>query len=85
MSQCAFCGHPDSRHRIIDASLERIEAGEPKEEVLADYGLDDYTFAQTQFAALGHLLFSEFVRALRIDSSSSGCHHGSTRTRVNGD
>lgn len=38
MSQCAFCGHPDAAHRVADAICERIEAGEPRAEVLADYG-----------------------------------------------
>ncbi len=38
MSECAFCGHPDSRHRIVDAMKERIAADEKLEEVLEDYG-----------------------------------------------
>lgn len=39
MSACAFCGHPDSRHRIIEAIQERMTAGEPQKDVLHDYGL----------------------------------------------
>ena len=38
MSVCAFCGHPDSRHRIVDAIAERVAAGEPQDQVLHDYG-----------------------------------------------
>lgn len=38
MSECAFCGHSDSRHRIVDAIKERVAAGESSEEVLEDYG-----------------------------------------------
>jgi exoribonuclease R len=35
---CLFCGHPDQRHRIVDAIKERTDAGEPMDEVLHDYG-----------------------------------------------
>ena len=35
---CLFCGHPDQRHRIVDAIQERTNAGEPMHEVLHDYG-----------------------------------------------
>lgn len=35
---CLFCGHPDQRHRIVDAIKERTNAGEPMDEVLHDYG-----------------------------------------------
>ena len=34
---CAFCGGPDSRHRVIDAIVERVKAGEAVESVAADY------------------------------------------------
>ena len=36
---CAFCGHPDSRHRITDAIDERVVAGEASGDVVGDYGL----------------------------------------------
>ncbi len=39
MSVCAFCGHPDHRHRIVDAIDERIAAGDRTVDVLNDYGL----------------------------------------------
>ena len=38
LSECALCGHPDSRHRVVDAIRERAATGEPLAEVLADYG-----------------------------------------------
>lgn len=37
---CELCGHPDARHRVADAIADRIAAGEPVDEVLADYGLE---------------------------------------------
>jgi len=38
MSECAFCGHPDARHRTIDAIEERIASGERALDVFNDYG-----------------------------------------------
>jgi hypothetical protein len=38
MSKCAFCGHPDRRHRDVDAINERVAVGEDMQTVLADYG-----------------------------------------------
>ena len=38
MSVCVFCGHPDSRHRIVDAIREREAAGEDLMDVLAQHG-----------------------------------------------
>lgn len=38
--ECAFCGHPDSMHRVVDAITGRIIAGEDRDEALADYGWD---------------------------------------------
>lgn len=46
MSECAFCGHPDRKHRIVDAIEERREAGERFDEVLEDYGLTSDDFYQ---------------------------------------
>jgi hypothetical protein len=41
---CAFCGHRmGAAHRIVDAILERVRAGEPVEQVAADYRLDPDT------------------------------------------
>ncbi len=42
---CAFCGHPDARHRVADAVVERVKAGEPIDEVAHDYGLDPQRLA----------------------------------------
>lgn len=39
MTACQLCGHPDSRHRMLDAMWGRMRAGEPIEEVLLDYQL----------------------------------------------
>lgn len=36
--ECAFCGHPDSMHRVVDAITGRIIAGEDRDEALDDYG-----------------------------------------------
>lgn len=38
---CAFCGNTvrGAAHRVIDAIEERINAGEPADEVLSDYGV----------------------------------------------
>jgi hypothetical protein len=54
MSKCAFCGHPDARHRTIDAIEERIAAGEPQDEVLHDYGMTPakFVFISRQLAEL---------------------------------
>lgn len=35
---CGICGGPDARHRMADAIVERVQAGEPAERVAADYG-----------------------------------------------
>lgn len=34
---CAFCGHPDSRHRLVDAIVNRHRAGESVEALADDY------------------------------------------------
>ena len=39
MTPCALCGAPDSRHRDIETQMGRVIAGEPIEDVAADYGL----------------------------------------------
>jgi hypothetical protein len=26
--ECAFCGHPDARHRLADAIIENVRAGD---------------------------------------------------------
>jgi hypothetical protein len=36
---CAFCDHPDSRHRLWDAIQDRAKAGETILELAADYDL----------------------------------------------
>lgn len=38
---CAFCGHPDHRHRIVDAVRDAIAAGDPRDGVLAAHGLTE--------------------------------------------
>lgn len=50
MSECAFCGFPDSRHRVVDAIRERQAAGEPLEEVLHDYGWSLQRLLETEQA-----------------------------------
>lgn len=42
--ECAFCGHPDHRHRTVEAIEERIATGESEADVLEDYGLDDDSY-----------------------------------------
>ena len=34
---CGFCGGPDARHRVIDAMIERVNAGEDENSVALDY------------------------------------------------
>jgi len=34
---CAFCGHLDKRHRLWDAILDRIEAGESEQSIADDF------------------------------------------------
>jgi hypothetical protein len=36
---CAFCGGPDARHRVVDAWVERVAAGEPVATVAAEFGV----------------------------------------------
>ena len=36
---CAFCGHPDKRHRIIDVIAGRHKAGESLADLADDYDL----------------------------------------------
>lgn len=36
---CAFCGHPDARHRLFAAIVGRHKAGESVDELAEDYGL----------------------------------------------
>ena len=49
--QCLICGVPgmDARHRIIDAIVDAVEAGEAPEDVAADLDLD----VEAIYAALG--------------------------------
>ncbi len=45
---CAFCNHRwGAKHRIVDAILERVRAGEPIAAVADDYELDAGLFAET--------------------------------------
>lgn len=39
--QCQLCGQPglDQRHRVVDAIADRLDAGEPADEVAAGYDL----------------------------------------------
>jgi len=36
---CAFCGHKDARHRLWDALMDRVAAGDSAESVAEDYGI----------------------------------------------
>lgn len=49
---CRLCGGPYAAHRIIDGMLERIAAGEPVDEVTADYDLMVDQFAEYVLALL---------------------------------
>ena len=42
---CAFCGDEDARHRVADAIVERVSAGDSAPSVADDYGLDDAAVA----------------------------------------
>ena len=37
--ECGICGGPDARHRVADAVVEMVGAGDLPEMVAADYGL----------------------------------------------
>ena len=39
VGECAFCGGPDKRHRVYDAIVEIVRAGDSPERVADDYGL----------------------------------------------
>ena len=36
---CGLCGHPDARHRVWEAMLERFIAGEMLPDLADDYGM----------------------------------------------
>jgi hypothetical protein len=36
---CGLCGHPDRRHRVAEAILDRWSAGDQAAELASDYGL----------------------------------------------
>jgi len=38
LGPCAFCGHPDARHRVADEVVSRTKAGDPLDLVLAEFG-----------------------------------------------
>ena len=40
---CALCGHPDARHRTLDAIRERLQAGDTAGDIAEDYQLDTRT------------------------------------------
>ena len=37
LGRCALCGHPDARHRLWDAWMDRQCAGETAADLAADY------------------------------------------------
>jgi hypothetical protein len=43
---CALCGRPEERHRVADAVLRRIRAGDTVAAVAADFGLDPALLAE---------------------------------------
>ncbi len=36
---CGFCGDGDARHRVIDAIVERVRAGDHPDDLAEDYAL----------------------------------------------
>ena len=42
---CGLCGGPDARHRVWDAMLERVAAGDDSADVAADYGVSEQAVA----------------------------------------
>lgn len=40
---CAFCGGVDARHRVADAIVGRVRAGDPVDFVADDYGYPSAT------------------------------------------
>lgn len=51
--KCGLCGHPDARHRIVDAWVERTRAGEPADAVADDYGVPVVLVEVAVLAATG--------------------------------
>lgn len=53
---CAFCGGPDSRHRVVDAQMERFIAGESMESVAADWDVTPVEMVKDWSKAYGRAL-----------------------------
>ena len=53
MSKCAFCGHPDSRHRIVDSIREAEAAGDDLDELLAVCGMSRTEFLELEATVEG--------------------------------
>lgn len=62
--ECALCGGPFARHRMIDAQMERVAAGEPIDEVASDYGMGVPEMVD-EWATLIVLLYDELARAVQ--------------------
>lgn len=60
---CAFCDHPDARHRVIDAILGQVQAGEDIAVVLDDYEMDMFKFQRVRREVEQALKDSQNVRA----------------------
>lgn len=59
---CGLCGHPDARHRIIDAWTDRFKAGDALEEIAEDFSRDSYEVAEAVAEAL---LWDNYARRTR--------------------
>ena len=48
---CAFCGHPDARHRLWDAIHSRYLAGDPVADIALEYEVSEEDVRQAIEAA----------------------------------
>lgn len=70
MSACIFCGHPDQRHRLVDAISGRLSAGETPESVWADYeGItteEQFERTETEVLTIEAKAFDMYHASLKI-------------------
>ena len=50
--ECAFCGHPDKRHRLADSMIENVRAGDPPSVVARAYSGGGIDFTEETVNAL---------------------------------
>lgn len=61
--KCAFCGGPFAAHRLIDAQMGRVAAGDPIAEVAGEYHEQSVEAMVQRWAALAELLHGKVLTA----------------------